>query len=163
MKDELNEIISKMETALGNIEAFQKRIRKVDELSQKVGKKTGKTKGYQLAKKAYEREIQGIVKKSKPILDDLHGIISELQGKKKKSETEKLKKSAMQEVELEINEDQERIDALKREIQKIEDDKERSEGSLTSASHMQKRILPYMPKPFKYVKKYEGPKYTKGE
>jgi chromosome segregation ATPase len=114
------DVISRMENILRDVEKFEKRLKKLNELAGRAKAEGRETRGYDLAKEEYEEKIRKIVSESETLLLPLEKRETNLKEERKRLEDEKLKKEAMYEIERELNEDQKEIGKLERDIQEIE-------------------------------------------
>jgi DNA-directed RNA polymerase subunit M/transcription elongation factor TFIIS len=146
METEFNDAISKLETVIRDVEVFEKRLKKLDELAERAKAKGTETIGYDLAREEYEEQIKKIVNEATADIEALRKHEAKFEAEKEKLETEKIKKGAMYEVERELNEDATKISELEKGIQSIESEIKSLETSLQRISSVKARLQPYLPK-----------------
>jgi len=147
VESEFNNIISKLGAVVCKIEAFERRLKKLNELAQRAKGEGRETMGYDLAEKEYEEQIRKIIDEAALEIKALREIEAKFETEKERLETEKLKKEAMYEVESELNEDATKISELGKEIQSIEGEIKSLETSLQRIFSIKERLQPYLPKP----------------
>jgi DNA-directed RNA polymerase subunit M/transcription elongation factor TFIIS len=147
METEFNDAISKLKAVISDIEVFEKRLKKLDELAERAKAQGGETIGYDLARKEYEGQIKKIVNDATPDIEALRKHEAKFDAEKERLENEKLKKAAMYEVERELNEDATKISELEKEIQDTEGKIKVLENSLQSIHLIMEKLQPYRLKP----------------
>jgi DNA-directed RNA polymerase subunit M/transcription elongation factor TFIIS len=147
METEFNDVISKLEAVIRDIEVFEKRLKKLDELTERAKVEGKETIGYGLAREEYEDQIKKIVKETTLDIEALGRHEAKFEAEKERLETEKIKKGAMHEVERELNEDATKISELEKGIQSIESEIKSLETSLQRISSAKASLQPYLPKP----------------
>lgn len=94
MEKEFNDVISKLGAIIRDIEAFEKRLKKLDELAERAKAQGRETLGYDLAREEYEKQIKRIVHGAAYDIRALEKHEAEFEAEKEKLETEKIKKGS---------------------------------------------------------------------
>ena len=126
------------------IEAIKKRLDKIAELVEKTENKN-KIRGYELAKKEFELEFEKKIGSICPLLKELKKYEDELKTEIKSLVDEKLKKEAMLEVEVELNEDPKKIKILESDIQHLETRIKELNTPFETILSLKEKLLKYIP------------------
>jgi DNA repair exonuclease SbcCD ATPase subunit len=147
MEEEFKNLLLKLESVVNDVERVERRIDKLQELTERAKAEGRETVGYDLAMEEYQNQISMIVDGIKGDFKSLEEYEAEMESQKDDLDKERLKKMAMCEVEKALNEDPVKVSELENEIRGIEDKIKGLDEVLGKIRLIKEKLQPYMPKP----------------